>query len=426
MNDDKKIENYRKIFELAKKIINENRKKPKKGKLNLLEKMNHSRRETYNNKIIAYLLDPNGEHNHPEFLLRFLEMLNVDINGFKKESSESQKIEKIRDTKITLERSIDGNRRIDIWIEWKDFVIAIESKIEAKEQENQLEDYYNFTKKYAKDFRLYFLTKEGNDARSFEKRSYPTNYPNYKPISWRSEIYRWLKYLRPYDDEGSLKSGLKQYIESIEIITNQTEEEIMTADEIYEKVLKDSALEIDEIEPIISALQKREMGIVYENIQSRFDKEKIENKILKEDAIKNLLDKKYFIYCFRVDITDELSIVGVLENMEHFYFGLRDRNYDKIVEIDEKENKKIDYDRCFKKYKEKYGIDFYDKYKNRYAYDALVYIEDNGSKVGWIRWANEDYPKTELKKLSEDMYEYYLHIKKVVEEEQSSNTNKKQ
>jgi hypothetical protein len=51
---------------------------------------------------------------------------------------------KLKNPQVYCEYLIKNNRRIDIVIEDVDFIIAIEAKIYAKDQENQLLDYSNF------------------------------------------------------------------------------------------------------------------------------------------------------------------------------------------------------------------------------------------------------------------------------------------
>ena len=100
-------------------------------------------------ELLVFLLNPDAPHGQrDEFLKKFLKSCNLDqIGSFKN---------------ISCEKPIHGNRRIDIWIEFSEFTIAIENKIWAYDQENQLLDYSNFLKRQAGEkFLLIYLNPYG-------------------------------------------------------------------------------------------------------------------------------------------------------------------------------------------------------------------------------------------------------------------------
>lgn len=126
---------------------------------------------------IAELLRPSGAHGQQETFLRlFLEHLrhyvgraypdhdllhaNLSLDAFDK-------------FHVKTEHVTDTGRRIDLWIETDTkFIIAIENKIFAQDQQNQLHDYWRYLETLKRDFVLVYLTLDGKDP---SKESLPNN-----------------------------------------------------------------------------------------------------------------------------------------------------------------------------------------------------------------------------------------------------------
>ena len=105
-----------------------------------------TRKEDLLSRIIAGFLNPNENHNFGYIPIKtFFQMIDV---GYE--------LGKNSNLKITTERIIENNRRIDIFIEWEELengtrvkhAVIIENKLNwAREQKNQLDDYYDSIKK---------------------------------------------------------------------------------------------------------------------------------------------------------------------------------------------------------------------------------------------------------------------------------------
>ena len=106
-------------------------------------------------KIIADLLDPTGVHGQGTmFLEAMLELLSIAAEGADpKHVSTSEKLlsalASAQGFRIDTERSIDGNRRIDVMVEIQNrtgihFCLAFENKPYAGDQNDQCEDYLKF------------------------------------------------------------------------------------------------------------------------------------------------------------------------------------------------------------------------------------------------------------------------------------------
>lgn len=101
-------------------------------------------------QILAFFLDEKQSHGQG----------NLFLNEFVK-SICNREIDTTNSLNI-CERTISNKRRIDIYIELKDLIIAIENKIWADDQHNQLIDYTNFLEQKSKGkFLLLYLNPYG-------------------------------------------------------------------------------------------------------------------------------------------------------------------------------------------------------------------------------------------------------------------------
>jgi len=209
------------VNEIIKKYDEFNKKTGKN--FNIFSIINKSELELAHEKFIGELLNPKGSHNQSDkFLKLFLDVLGIKY--------------KLKSPKVILEEVIDGNRRIDIVIKDKDFIIAIEMKINAKDQENQLYDYYHHIKKLNKKFyRLYYLTPNGRDAEEYSIKDLKQD-KDYYLISFKNEIYEWIKIcIKEVCEVSILREAINQYKLLLERIFNLAEDK---KEEIMEKIEK--------------------------------------------------------------------------------------------------------------------------------------------------------------------------------------------
>jgi len=110
-------------------------------------------------RCIAALLDPKGTHGQGSvFLDAFLESIDPD-KSWRAVS---------RDCSVRTEKIANGQRRIDIYIEAPSFIIGIENKPWAADQDGQLRDYSEFLAKEArgKKWMLIYLSNRASSDRS--------------------------------------------------------------------------------------------------------------------------------------------------------------------------------------------------------------------------------------------------------------------
>ncbi|MBN8221734.1 MAG: PD-(D/E)XK nuclease family protein [Spirochaetes bacterium] len=178
-------------------------------------------------RFLAEMLNPQGSHGLGGMPLKhFLKV--IKIHEFPTEN-----------TQVLCEYNIgmvDASKtrggRIDILIQtWdKKMMIAIENKIYAGDQENQLLRYHNYLEDQKANIGLLYLTLTGvtpsihSTGTSKEVR--------HRPISYAVEILEWLRVVQiDAVNAPAVRESIAQYINLVKKLTNQTENEKM-AEEI--------------------------------------------------------------------------------------------------------------------------------------------------------------------------------------------------
>lgn len=143
---------------------------------------------------------------------------------------------------FNLEKSIFVNNRyrfIDLVISFDNFIIPFEIKIEAEDQDNQCEDYIEYSSirnKHAPI--LFYLTKNGKEPAENSIKSDSRYYKCIRLISWKNHVIEWLDYLIKDDNlDCKIKFFLQEYIL---ILKNICEVNDMTyRDDLFDLILKD-------------------------------------------------------------------------------------------------------------------------------------------------------------------------------------------
>lgn len=156
--------------------------------------------------FLANLFNPHGTHFQKDiFLKHFIKMLlefeTLENNKYLKKFN-------TQNVKVFTEKVIDNNKRIDIWIEDNDFIIAIEGKVEAKDSKNQLMDYDKFLKKTKKPYILIYLTKYGEEP----DNEYPEDLCL---LNFQENIHDCISESLEEKLHPKVKSTLEEYINSL-------------------------------------------------------------------------------------------------------------------------------------------------------------------------------------------------------------------
>jgi len=122
------------------------------------------------------LLNTEGDHYQGDLFARLFAKYVLDIQDLGK------------NIKVTPEFASE-NRRIDFVLESDTYMVGIEMKIDAGDQDKQIADYYDYLVKNAKDktVKMYYLTPHIKKASEKSHRNRP-----YIQISFKDHIIKWL------------------------------------------------------------------------------------------------------------------------------------------------------------------------------------------------------------------------------------------
>lgn len=161
--------------------------KQKRGEnFNIFSILNLSKDETrLHSAFIAELLNPKGAHGlQDSFIKCFIQTI---LPGFDFNTT-NMHVETEYYIGLISKDGIRGGRIDIILLDDQKHAVIIENKIGALEQGTQLERYDNYAKdKKFLDYRLLYLTPEGNESDTIKDKSH------YCPISYRNDILNWLE-----------------------------------------------------------------------------------------------------------------------------------------------------------------------------------------------------------------------------------------
>lgn len=264
-------------------------------------KMERKENETHS-AFLEELLNPNGTHLMGNVFLRlFLEEITYKhIAYFDMESAETQVEYHISKRDNTTK---EGGR-IDILIKDKNnLTISIENKIDAGDQEHQIERYTNYNKNKNT---VYYLTKYGTPASTYSKGALIEN-EAYFCISYKDTIKNWLENcLKEATNQPILRESIKQYIVLIRKITN-------TMENTLEKQLNKLMMS-----------NYAEAAYISSNFESLKDyiKDSTRNKIIEVTNLK-ISDKSLG---YRVEngskVTSKYAQIWIKKGAHDFYYGV--------------------------------------------------------------------------------------------------------
>lgn len=186
-------------------------------KFNLFRIINLTSNEVrVHSALLADLLNPHGSHGQGAVFLnlfvKYLKLPNLDVENCE------VLVEKYIGA-INEDKTRGG--QLDIFIsDKKGNCIAIENKIYACDQENQLIRYHNYCKGW-KNFTLLYLTLNGREATKKSCEGLEAN-EDYTTISYQTDIISWLESCRKECVTlPVVREGITHYINLIKLLTNQ-------------------------------------------------------------------------------------------------------------------------------------------------------------------------------------------------------------
>ncbi|WP_457642243.1 PDDEXK-like family protein [Persephonella sp.] len=165
--------------------------------------------------VIKLLLEPDGVHGQG---VLFLKIFLKKLEGFTNKDIfiDFSKVEIEREKTTSLLKDKE-NRRIDLLIKSNSYVIGIENKPWAGEQENQLEDYFNYLKELSrsKEFLLIYLHGFGEKPKSISEKTIKENSDKFLFTSYRKFLIPWLNDCYKECESQKVRFFLKDFKEWI-------------------------------------------------------------------------------------------------------------------------------------------------------------------------------------------------------------------
>ena len=394
-------EKYESLLNITEMLIKRHQREKRKngGDFNIFNILDKKSAELSHEKFIFDLINPKGSHSQDtKFLKLFLENV-LEILDFDFENSYVEQERPIK--------SMNTNGRIDLFIESKDYIIAIEIKIYAKEQENQIARYQKYIEeqKNGRKSKVYYLTLFGEDSNTVDKKSEI----ECKSISFKEQIIEWTKLsIEKAALFPKIREVLYQYLDTIMNLTNILEgglemeltelllknKNIQYAEELYEAVGEAKAIVECEFWLKLNneiSMELNELGFVRNNSEEEDDWDITKKNIKKiRQEKKNAVGISYG--------KEEMRIQVLQWNCSNFVFWvgfLDDEEIDKNIlnKIEEK------------------GIDKKDEERGRYIAlnNELCFTNDSFYKL-----LEKDGIDVKVKEISSEIKEFLKNIEEII------------
>lgn len=246
-------EKYESLLNITEMLIKRHQREKRKngGDFNIFNILDKKSAELSHEKFIFDLINPKGSHSQDtKFLKLFLENV-LEILDF---DFENAYVEQERPIK-----SMDMDGRIDLFIESKKYIIAIEIKIYAKEQKKQIARYQKYIEeqKNGRKAKVYYLTLFGEDSETVDKESEI----ECKSISFKEQIIEWTKLsIEKAALFPKIREVLYQYLDTIMDLTNILEGGLEM--ELVELLLKNKNIQY--AEELYKAVGEAKATVEYE------------------------------------------------------------------------------------------------------------------------------------------------------------------
>lgn len=292
---------------------------------NIFSVMSMESNERYTHSaIIGELLNPKGSHRQGSV---FLKLFFDEISDFNIiENFDFNNAQIILEEFIgTRANNTEFSGYIDIVVKDKNNVIVIENKIYAGDQYEQLKRYKN----YYPNSMLLYLNLFG-DLPSKESTIDLEEYKDYQIISYQLTIHNWLqKCYKEAIEQPILRETIKQYLNLIKKLTNQTINDVMSEEII--NTMKKSIKESFEVHKNIWNLKLK----LYKNFMDSLIDFANSNYMIVNDANVDI-EKFYGLYLKPKEWENKpinICVIFANSNFRGLYFGI---SYDPIISDSEK------------------------------------------------------------------------------------------
>ncbi|PKR80710.1 hypothetical protein CW751_08035 [Brumimicrobium salinarum] len=226
-------------------------------------KMEEDETKTHSGMIVA-LLDPNGNHYHGQ---RFLELFLKEIGyEYEDENLILVKVKAEHNLGKIPEDYLSGGS-IDILINFPSGkAIAIENKIKAGDQKNQM---YRYSLYKGADSRLYYLNLYGE--KPTKKSLYKLSDKDYDIITYKTHVLNWLENCLLIVKPGSIvENAIKQYRILIKNLTHTMDNNLeVKLNKLIENNLKEAKYIHSHFRKAVSNIREKLRIAVCEEINNR-------------------------------------------------------------------------------------------------------------------------------------------------------------
>lgn len=255
------------LNELLEEIAKLNLKTYKPDEPNLFYMLGIEHNEVLICRLIAALIQPNGLHGlGTKSLEVFLEQIGITEFG------------NLDTAEVVLEEKIDNDRRVDIVIYLENEVVPIEVKIYAKDQPQQLYDYYNYylyrhqnhhSKKINK---IYYLTlnqhKPSKNSITSNDGKDKLDINQFECICFEKQIINWLNFISEIisKKESKISNIIKNFKEVIDRMGNRNSEKL--------KIFVNSGLDDSKLKALLMVMENKDN--LWDEIRYTFLKNSLE------------------------------------------------------------------------------------------------------------------------------------------------------
>jgi len=295
--EDKKYEEF---FQEIKEFLAEQKLQRLRGlnDYNILKVVRNPNEEVgLHSRFLYSFLDINGEHYQNDLFVNIFIKNVLELNDFG------------RVLRVEKEDLTDKNRRIDFTIKSEKYLIGIEMKIDADDQEKQIYDYHKFLEDVKTDNQeviIYYLTKNGNKASECSHQG-----TKYKQISFKKDILKWIEECqKEVKNITNLNYAFEEYKEIVEIITEEKKEKVMNlVKKILEKENEDwlkIAEEIHKAYPKIMEIKTKE---ILEDIKKLYNDSEFH-----DDKALDIKINENTIRIFKSDVLDSIFKIQTIKD----------------------------------------------------------------------------------------------------------------
>lgn len=245
---------------------------------NIFEVLRIQDKEVLICRLLGDLLDPSGRHGLEEKPLAiFLRRIGCD-----REFSS----EELQYARVVLEEVIDENRRIDLVIYIKNFVLPIEVKIWAGDQKNQLYDYYLYFQRENRSSidKICYLTPEGREPSPYSCNGLSLN--QIQALSFQNDIAAWLNEVLGLVENQRIRTAIEEFREVIESMYK--ENHIFNELNDILGLGKDNEFESNNaVKAVVAILSANNDGALWENIRREYLRQALHFDASKYELVDN-------------------------------------------------------------------------------------------------------------------------------------------